>query len=284
MKRLTGLDLDYDFIPSNISNYGSVRSTTSIKYIVIHYTANKGDTDTGNGNYFSRTAVGAGAHYFVDEDSCTQSIQDNRVAYHCETKGMSFKCSCRNSNSIGVEMCSDFENGKYIITEKTKLNTVILTKWLMKKYGIKSSNVIRHYDVCGKICPEPWVRNENEWNSFKNMLDDIIKEDEEMVTETYIRVNGKDIKIGRILKEGKNYIDVRGLENAGFKVSYDANSKLVLLDNKINKLNIKANNENKEVNSVNINGTNFCSIRNLADVTNLFDVDYKEGNVLLTTK
>ena len=37
---------------ANRNNYGAKRSTSKIKYIVIHYTANDGDTDEGNGNYF----------------------------------------------------------------------------------------------------------------------------------------------------------------------------------------------------------------------------------------
>lgn len=172
MSRLKGLDLDYNYKLSNSANYGGARNTANIKYIVIHYTANNGDTDTGNGSYFSNNKVGAGAHYFVDEDSCTQSVPDNKIAYHCETRGMPFKCSCRNANSIGIEMCSDIVNGKYVITEQTKLNAVILTKWLMQKYNVPVNKVIRHYDVCGKICPEPWVRNVDEWNDFKNRLEE----------------------------------------------------------------------------------------------------------------
>ncbi len=173
MGRITGLDLDYNYKLSNPANYGSKRSTSNIKWLVIHYTANNGDTDTGNGNYFKNNEVGAGAHYFVDEDSCTQSVPDNYIAFHCQTPGMPLKCGCRNNNSIGIEMCSDIVNGKYVITKQTKLNAVILTKWLMKKYNIPASRVIRHWDVCGKECPKPWIGNNNsEWNDFKNKLEE----------------------------------------------------------------------------------------------------------------
>lgn len=34
------------------TNYGSQRSTGDIKYIVIHYTGNDGDTAVNNGKYF----------------------------------------------------------------------------------------------------------------------------------------------------------------------------------------------------------------------------------------
>ena len=40
----------------------------------------------------------------------------------------------------------------------------------MKKYNIPASNVIRHYDVTGKVCPEPYVRDVGAWNNFKAEL------------------------------------------------------------------------------------------------------------------
>ena len=47
---------------ANRSNYGGKRSAAGIKYIVIHYTANDGDTAKGNGNYFANNIVRASAH------------------------------------------------------------------------------------------------------------------------------------------------------------------------------------------------------------------------------
>ena len=66
---------------ANKGNYGSVRSTSQIKYIVIHYTSNDGDTDENNGTYFKNNDVDSSAHYFVDSDSVTQSVPDNYVAW-----------------------------------------------------------------------------------------------------------------------------------------------------------------------------------------------------------
>ena len=50
-------------------------------------------------------------------------------------------------------------------------NAIDLTKYLMDKYNILSSNVVRHYDVTGKACPEPFVRDENIWKNFKLQLE-----------------------------------------------------------------------------------------------------------------
>ena len=151
-------------------NYRSYRKQ-SIKYIVLHYTAGVGDTDEGNGIYFAGRDTGdTSAHYFVDEDSITQSVQDNACAFHCG--GTSYRhAECRNDNAIGIEMCSDKDvNGNYIITPATVNNAVELTKYLMDKYSVPIDRVIRHYDVTGKNCPAPWVQDESQWTAFKTRL------------------------------------------------------------------------------------------------------------------
>ena len=138
---------------ANKANYGG--KMASVKYIVIHYTANDGDTDENNGNYFANNIVKASAHYFVDDDSVTQAVPDNYVAYH--VGATKYKHStCRNTNSIGIELCDDVKDGKIYPSAKTIENALWLTKTLMKKYNIPQKNVIRHYDVTGKLCPAYW--------------------------------------------------------------------------------------------------------------------------------
>ena len=63
------------------TNYGATRPTSNIKYIVIHYTSNNGDTAENNGKYFQGANRKASAHYFVDSDSIVHSVPDNRIAW-----------------------------------------------------------------------------------------------------------------------------------------------------------------------------------------------------------
>ena len=158
---------------ANKDNYGSSRSTSKIKYLVIHYTANDGDTDENNGKYFKNNVVKTSAHYFVDDDSVTQSVPDNYTAWHCGAKKYKHS-TCRNSNSIGIEICDDVKNGTIYPSAKTIANALELTKMLMKKYNIPASNVIRHYDVTGKLCPAYWcgtAAKDKKWKSeFWNKL------------------------------------------------------------------------------------------------------------------
>lgn len=168
-------------LPCHNSNYSAKRGGNSIKYIVIHYTANNGDTAQNNCKYFNSPNRKASAHYFVGRDGVFQSVQDIHTAWHCG--GSSYKHKyCRNANSIGIEMCSKIDgNGKYYIENSVIDNAIDLTKHLMNKYNIPSSNVIRHYDVTGKACPEPFVRDENLWKNFKSQLEDKAMTNEEKV-------------------------------------------------------------------------------------------------------
>ena len=165
---------------ANKANYGAKRSLDKIKYIVIHYTANDGDTDENNGKYFANNIVKASAHYFVDDDSVTQSVPDDFVAWSVGgglqgSGGHTFHKKCTNTNSISIELCDDVKNGVVYPSAKTIENAIALTKGLMKKYGISKECVIRHFDVTGKLCPVYWCgtsEKDVKWKSeFWNKLD-----------------------------------------------------------------------------------------------------------------
>ncbi len=163
------MGIEYYEIPAHISNYTKGRKQ-NIKYIVVHYTANDGDTARNNGNYFSQPNRNASAHYFVDENEIIQSVKDTDTAWHCGAKSYKHEL-CRNDNSIGIEMCSEKDNnGQYYINQATQNRTIRLIKVLMKQYNIPIENVLRHFDVTGKICPEPFVKNQVQWLDFKKRL------------------------------------------------------------------------------------------------------------------
>lgn len=153
---------------ANKGNYGGQRSTSAIRYIVIHYTANDGDTDEGNGNYFKNNVTKTSAHYFVDSDSVTRSVPDDYIAWsvggskHADsstTGGGRLHGVCTNTNSISIEICDDVKNGTIYPSAATIENALELTKALMAKYNVPAERVIRHFDVTGKACPAYWCGN-----------------------------------------------------------------------------------------------------------------------------
>lgn len=168
---------------ANRSNYGNARDTKNIKYIVIHYTSNDGDTDENNAKYYASGYRGASAHYYVDSDSITRSVPDNYVAWSVggkkwndtgTTGGGKFYGKCTNDNSLSIEICDDVKNGVVKPSQATINNAIEFTKAKMKEYNIPVDRVIRHFDVNGKHCPAYWccnTANEKLWLSeFKNKL------------------------------------------------------------------------------------------------------------------
>lgn len=171
MQKINKLLTPYNFTDKN--------SVGRIKYIVIHYVGALGGAKA-NCQYYAGRYIGASAHYFVGFDGeIWQSVEDADIAWHCGAS--SYKHGeCRNSNSIGIEMCvrkrSTASMGAtdkdWYFEDATVESAAELTRYLMDKYGVPASNVIRHYDVTGKICPNPYVYNctQHVWDEFKKKI------------------------------------------------------------------------------------------------------------------
>ena len=160
-----------NFKQANGANFARGR-TQPIEFLVIHYTANNGDTVQNNLDYFAGNAVGASAHYFVDENGYGQSVKDQDTAWHCGANQYKHP-DCRNANSIGIELCSKKDSrGNYYFMDQTVYNAAALARQLMQTYGIDRAHVLRHYDVTGKKCPAPMVDNPTLWENFLNLLED----------------------------------------------------------------------------------------------------------------
>lgn len=152
------------------SNYNIISGgkVYDVEWIVIHYTANDGDSAWGNTNYFKGAYRGTSAHFFVDENSVWQSVSLDDVAWHCaDSKSRN---GCNNYNSIGVEICSRKNaSGDYYFVPEAVNNAVELVLYLLTLYP--KAKICRHYDVTGKVCPAPFVYDENQWNEFVQRIE-----------------------------------------------------------------------------------------------------------------
>lgn len=160
---------------ANRANYGSKRDLSKIKYLVIHYTSNDGDSDEANGKYFANNVVKASSHYFVDDNSVTQSVPDDYAAYavggKCQSNHHPMYKVITNTNSISIEMCDNHKDGTVHICDETLANTYALARALMSKYNITIDRVYRHYDVNGKLCPNcNGLLDDAIWQNFKNNI------------------------------------------------------------------------------------------------------------------
>lgn len=151
-----------------------------VKGIVIHYTANPGTTAEQNRNYFESLKdsheTKASSHFVIGiEGEIIQCIPSSEISYASNE---------RNSDTISIECCHETADGKF--TEETYDTLVHLTAWLCGKFNLPVDSVIRHYDVTGKECPLYYVENEDEWEQFKedvqNYLDTYGIEPEEDIS------------------------------------------------------------------------------------------------------
>lgn len=162
----------------NVSNRGE-----KIRYIVIHYLGATG-TARNNIDYFSSGHRGASADFFVGHSGEIWQYNPNmegQFSWHCgggrqTIDGGTFFGICKNSNSIGIEMCCrDMGNDIWKFEKETVDACVELVKFLMEKYDIPAERVIRHYDVNGKWCPQvpgwiPPTGSEVKWLEFKHRI------------------------------------------------------------------------------------------------------------------
>jgi N-acetylmuramoyl-L-alanine amidase CwlA len=214
---------------ANKENYGGMKSGPN-QWIVMHYTANDGDSDEMNAKYFRDKVVKASANYFVDDDSITCTVPDNWIAYHCGAYKY-FHPSCRNYNSIGIEMCDAHRDGIVQATDKTIENAAELAAMLCEKYNIPTSHIIRHYDVTHKICPAYWVKDPDGIVRFRKMVEDNMIKPE----QSYMIVNGKEKPVERILYGGQNFVKVRDMVQAmagvaDFEVSNKGNIPVLTME------------------------------------------------------
>ena len=133
--------------------------------IVIHYVGNPGTTAAQNHSYFENLAqtweTYASSHFLVGlEGEVIQNVPLDEIAY-CSNQ--------RNEDTISIECCHPDDSGAF--NQATYDSLVRLTRWLMEAYDLDTDQVIRHYDVTGKICPKSFVENPEEWEQFLKDLE-----------------------------------------------------------------------------------------------------------------
>ena len=174
---MANLKINQLITPYNFTN--ASRKAANITGIVIHYVGALGGAED-NCKYYARQYVGASAHYYVGfNGEYWQSVKDEDIAWHSGASSYKHP-SLRNSNTIGIEMCVRKKSTRtmnatdkdWYYEDKTVAATIELVKFLMKKYSIKAANVVRHYDITGKICPNPYVYDstKHKWADFKQAI------------------------------------------------------------------------------------------------------------------
>ena len=146
--------------PAYISYHTSARTgekLTAVRGIVIHYVGNPGSTAQGNRDYFDSPTTEVSSHFIVGLEGeilqCLPLAEKSAASNH------------RNSDTISIETSHPDETGKF--TDVTYASLVRLTAYLCDRFSLDTDDVIRHYDVTGKLCPLYYVEHEDAWETLR---------------------------------------------------------------------------------------------------------------------
>lgn len=145
---------------------------------------------------------------------------------------------CLNRTSINIEMCVNTDSNQDLVYR----NTLELTKNLMKKFNIDNAHVCRHYDVSRKDCPHNFrANNWTKWWQFKEDLKQPIQ-------------IPMDLSKNNVFKTQEGYLEQR-IEK--------------VMNNMKDTVKVEINGSLKELRGKNIDGTNYVSIRDFANIMGL---------------
>jgi N-acetylmuramoyl-L-alanine amidase len=172
----------------------SGRRLVECKAIILHYVGIKNQRAPITWNYFEtacpRDKHYSSAHYIIDlNGDIYHAVPDNEVAYHCGSEkidpasGLIYTDWARkkfghyvydptknspNNCTIGIELCID-ENGNF--TTETYNSAVELVTKLVNGNDLTTEDIGHHQLVVGwKNCPEPFTKNPELFDEFKNMV------------------------------------------------------------------------------------------------------------------
>ena len=122
------------------------RKKKKIKFIIFHYTGMKKENDAIQKLTSHKSKVSC--HYFIKKNGeILTLVPDLYIAWHAGTSSWkNFKSI--NKYSLGIEISNPGHNFKYVKFNKKQIKSLLrLTKYLVKKYKIKSKYILGHSDI-----------------------------------------------------------------------------------------------------------------------------------------
>lgn len=148
------------YVDVQLINKGSSRTgvkMNEINNIVVHYVGNPNTSAQNNRDYFNKEDTNVCSHFVIG--------LDGEIIQCIPLDEKSNASNNRNLDTISIEVCHPDDTGKF--NEDTYDSLVKLTAWLCDNSGLDEDDVIRHYDITGKVCPKYFVENESAWYFFK---------------------------------------------------------------------------------------------------------------------
>ena len=164
------------------NEYSRPQTPNTPKGVIIHYTGVKCQRALQTIEYFEllknqniKNPIYASTQYVIDTNGDTyQLMEETEGCYGVSTPidyaNNPYPVEIHNTfgrsvnrNSLQIEMCIDKEGN---LTKDTILSTTLLVKDILHRYNLMINTVFRHFDCTGKICPKPFVDDEQAWLRF----------------------------------------------------------------------------------------------------------------------
>jgi len=136
-------------------NFNSKKRTIkSIRFIIIHYTGMKKESEAINKLTDIQSEVSC--HYLIKKNGeIITMVPESYIAWHAgKSSWGSYKSL--NKNSIGIEITNPGHEFKYRKFSKKQISSLLkLSKFLIKKYKINRKNILGHSDIAPERKKDP---------------------------------------------------------------------------------------------------------------------------------
>ena len=129
-----------------------------IKNIVVHYVGNPNTSAQNNRDYFNKITTSVSSHFVIG--------LEGEIIQCVPLFEKSASSNERNKDTISIEVCHPDESGEF--NDNTYSALVKLLSYLCNQFSLDEKDIIRHYDITGKICPKYYVENEEAWQTLLN--------------------------------------------------------------------------------------------------------------------
>ena len=164
-RRVPRMDFDVKLLTPNRFSRPQL-ALKQVNAVVVHYTSNPGTSAMENRNYFNNLPR-------INEDRTTPTFASSHFVIGLEGEivqciplaEMAYASNDRNSDTVAIECCHPTKSGQF--NEKTCDSLLNLLVYLCLRYGLDpATDIIRHYDVTGKMCPRYYVRHPAAWREL----------------------------------------------------------------------------------------------------------------------
>ena len=185
------LKIDLEYSP-NFS--AKKRNSKEIKFLIFHYTGMNKEYNALR--KLTKIQSEVSSHYFIKKNGdIILLVPDLYIAWHAG-KSSWRNYSSLNKYSIGIEISNPGHQFNYRKFSKKQINSILsLSRFLIKKYNIKTENILGHSDIAPNRKKDPGEKfpwkylAQNKISIWHSLSRNLLKKNRQ------VKINDKDTKL-----------------------------------------------------------------------------------------